>query len=42
MSNTWYYTWAVVLLLGNLGGFTATVFGLPGTWFEPTALRIGE
>jgi len=32
MSNIWYYTWAVLLLLGNLGGFTATVFGLPGTW----------
>lgn len=32
MSNPWYYTLAVLLLVGNLGGFVATVFTLPGNW----------
>jgi uncharacterized protein len=28
----WYYTWAILLVLANLGGLTATVFALPGNW----------
>jgi uncharacterized protein len=28
----WYYTWAVLLVLGNLGALAATVMALPGNW----------
>jgi uncharacterized protein YqgC (DUF456 family) len=30
--NIWYYTWAVLLVLGNLGALAATVTALPGNW----------
>src|SRR5262245_8930956 len=28
----WYYTWAVLLVLCNLGALAATAFALPGNW----------
>lgn len=28
----WYYFWAVLLVIANLGGLTATAFALPGNW----------
>lgn len=30
--NIWYYTWAVLLVLANLGSLAATVTALPGNW----------
>lgn len=30
--HIWYYTWAVLLVLGNLGALAATVMALPGNW----------
>ncbi|RPI88784.1 MAG: DUF456 domain-containing protein [Planctomycetaceae bacterium] len=32
MSNYGYFSFAALLLLGNLTGFVGTVFGLPGNW----------
>lgn len=32
MSSPWYLTWGGLLLLGNLTGLGATLFGLPGNW----------
>ncbi|MFN0053119.1 MAG: DUF456 family protein [Planctomycetales bacterium] len=28
----WYYTWGVLLVLGNAAGLLATAFALPGNW----------
>src|SRR5262245_36688800 len=28
----WYYTWATLLVLGNLGSLAANLFSLPGNW----------
>lgn len=30
--HIWYYTWSVLLVLGNLGGLAATMMALPGNW----------
>jgi len=31
-SYLWYYFWALLLTVANLGGLTATMFALPGNW----------
>lgn len=30
--HIWYYSWAVLLTLGNLGALAATMMALPGNW----------
>lgn len=32
VSHIWYYFWAILLVLGNLGALTATAFAMPGNW----------
>lgn len=31
-SNLWYYSWAVLLTLGNVAALTSNLFAIPGNW----------